>query len=376
VPDRPIDFDDEENADRPERPRAAGTSSFGPDDTDEPAQLGAAMPIPVGTERKAKGNGGKKRRLPVKTGLVLALVAVVLLALVPAFASGLKKTPRNRVGISYGGGPIEGSHFQRIVQPGHALFFNGFFDPLYTYPSDQQQYIVSLNPAGGTTKGADSIVAPTKDRVQVTYQIATYFKLNTDKLRAFHEQLGLRYNAYTSSGWKNLIAATFRQQIENALQQETRRYNVADIYSNEQVLLKLQTDIQSTLSQRLEAATGGQYFCGPTFEPGGKCSDVTFVIKKVDLPKSVVASFEAQRNSAIAVDTEKNNTEKRAIEAQAIQNLAGVGVTGSDYVLLKAVESGAIKFWVLPQGNGLTLQTGGGATPTTPTTPSGSGSGG
>jgi hypothetical protein len=100
------------------------------------------------------------------------------------------------------------------------------------------------------------------------------------------------------------------------------------------------------------------------------------VIKKVDLPKSVVASFEAQRNSAIAVDTEKNNTEKRAIEAQAIQNLAGVGVTGSDYVLLKAVESGAIKFWVLPQGNGLTLQTGGGTTPTTPTAPSGSGGGG
>ena len=372
-----MDFDDEENADHPAQPAGAGTERFGPDDEGgEPAQLGAAMPIPVGPERKTKANGGRKRRLPVKTGLVLVIVAVILLALVPAFASGLKKTPRNRVGISYGGGPIEGSHFQRIVQPGHALFFNGFFDPLYTYPSDQQQYIVSLNPAGGSTKGADSIVAPTKDRVQVTYQIATYFKLNTDKLRAFHEQLGLRYSAYTSNGWKNLIAATFRQQIENALQQETRRYNVTDIYSNEQVLLTLQNDIQSTLSQRLEAATGGQYFCGPTFEPGGKCSNVTFVIKKVDLPKSVVASFEAQRDSAIAVDTEKNNTLKREQEQQGIAALAAAGVSGPDYVLLKAVESGAIKFWVLPQGNALTLQTGGnGSTPTTPTTPTTTGSG-
>ena len=71
--------------------------------------------------------------------------------------------------------------------------------------------------------------------MQVEYQIAAYFKLNTDRLREFHEQLGLRYKAYTSAGWNNLIRNTFRQQIENALQQETRRYDVADIYGNEQV---------------------------------------------------------------------------------------------------------------------------------------------
>ncbi len=148
---------------------------------------------------------------------MLVIVGVILLALAPAFASGLKKTPRDRVGISYGGGPIEGSHFQRIVQPGHALFFNGLFDPLYLYPADQQSYIVSKTPGVGNVKAPDSIVAPTKDRVQVEYQIAAYFKLNTDRLRDFHEQLGLRYKAYTSAGWANLIRDTFRQQIENAL---------------------------------------------------------------------------------------------------------------------------------------------------------------
>ena len=62
----------------------------------------------------------------------------------------------------------------------------------------------------------------------------------------------LRYNAYTSAGWDTLIRNTFRQQIENALQQETRRYDVADIYSNEELLQTLQTDVQNTLSQRLK----------------------------------------------------------------------------------------------------------------------------
>ena len=204
--------------------------------------------------------------------------------------------------------------------------------------------------------------------MQVEYQIATYFKLNTDRLRDFHEQLGLRYKAYTSAGWNNLITNTFRQQIENALQQETRRYNVGDIYGNELVLLRLQKNVQATLSRKLFAALGEQYFCGPTFKPGGKCSEVTFVIKKVDLPKSVVASFEAQRNSEIAIITEENNTKKRAQEAAGIADLQNAGVSGADYVLLKAIEAGNIKFWVLPSGNGVTLQTqgNGSAAPTTP----------
>jgi regulator of protease activity HflC (stomatin/prohibitin superfamily) len=362
----------------PDRPTRDFPEFGEEDDSEEPSPLGAAATLPSGPTPPATPKTGGKRRLPrfpMRTSVVLIIIAVVLLAFAPAFATGLKKTPRNRIGISYGGGPIEGSHFQRVVKPGHALFFNGFFDPLYTYPVDQQQYIISLNPNQGSTKGADSIAAPTNDRVQITYQIAAYFKLNTDRLRDFHEQFGLRYNAYTGSGWQNLIAATFRQQIENALQQETRRYNVADIYGSEQVLLQLQDNVQRTMSQRLEAAMGGRYFCGPTFTPGSRCSDVTFVIKKADPPKSVVAALETQRNAQIAVVTEQQNTQRRAIEAEGIRQLEASGVSGSDYVLLKGIEAGKINFWVIPNGNGLTLQTSGGgsAAPSTPTTPTTSG---
>ena len=144
------------------------------------------------------------------------------------------------VGISYGGGPFEAAHFQRIVQPGSSLFFNGFFDPLYLYPADTQNYIVSKTVGQGAVTQPDSIISPTKDRVQIEYQIAVYFKLNIDRLRAFHESLGLQYAAYTSSGWKKLITDTFRQQIENALQEETRKYDVADLYGNADVLTTIQ----------------------------------------------------------------------------------------------------------------------------------------
>jgi regulator of protease activity HflC (stomatin/prohibitin superfamily) len=331
------------------------------DEDAEPSPLGAAASLPAGPEPRSKpkdGGGGKRRRFPVRTSVFLIVIALVLLAFVPAFASGLKKTPKDRVGISYGGGPIEGSHFQRVVQPGHGLFFNGFLDPLYLYPSDQQAYIVSKTPGQGSVSGKDSIIAPSKDRVQVEYQVAAYFKLNTNKLRQFHEQFGLRYNAYTSAGWKNLLQNTFRQQLENAIQEETRRFDVADIYGDESKLKELQSDIQASLSDRLRTALGGEYFCGPTFTPGGQCSDIVFVIKKVDLPSTVVQAFNLQRSAAINVVTEQQNTARREIEAQGIRDLAAAGVTGEDYVLLKAIEAGKTAFWVLPSNSGgFSLQT-------------------
>jgi regulator of protease activity HflC (stomatin/prohibitin superfamily) len=173
-----------------------------------------------------------------------------------------------------------------------------------------------------------------------------------------------------------MITSTFRQQIENALQQETRRYSVQDIYGSEAVLLKLQDNVQSSLTQRLKAALGEQFFCGPTWEPGQKCGPVTFTIKRADPPKSVVASLEQQRNSQIGIQTAENNAEARAQEVRGINDLRAAGVSGSDYVLLKAVESGNINFWVLPQGNGLTLNTGtnGNQAPATPGSSSGGGS--
>ncbi len=52
-------------------------------------------------------------------GFVVALILVILLL------NSVKKTPRDFIGISYGGGPIEGAHFRRVVEPGSSLFVNG-----------------------------------------------------------------------------------------------------------------------------------------------------------------------------------------------------------------------------------------------------------
>jgi hypothetical protein len=363
------------------------------DDQEGPSPLGAAATLPVVREnrrgrRRARdlaagggGNGGgtgatftygarKPPRLGIWQRALVVLIAILLLAFAPAFFSGLKKTPRNMIGISYGGGPFESAHFQEIVKPGSGLFFNGWYDPLYLYPVDQQNYIISKSPRVGAVRGADSILAPTSDRVPLTFQAAIYFKLNTDLLQQFHEQLGLQYKAYTGKGWNNLLQDTFRQQVENAIQEQTRRYNVSQLYGNATNLVQLQDAVQTSLAQRLIAALGEPYFCSPGFKPGGKCDPPTFIVKQIDVPTPVVNAFQAVRTSAIQIQVLQNQVLQRQAEAQGIAALnKQLSIAGENYVLLKAIESGSIQFWVLPPGTpGINI-----AGPTL-TTPSSSGS--
>lgn len=283
-------------------------------------------------------------------GIVAAIVVIGLLS----FFLAWKKTPQSHLGLSYGGGPFEGEHYQQTVTPGHALFFNGWFDKLYLYPVTQRSYIISETEGDLRAK----IDAASNDRVQVTFEVATYFRLNIDQIRKFHENLGLKYHAWTDSGWLLLLQESFQQQIEFALQKEARLWDVADIYADETALLTIQTNIGRSLKENVEQVLGDEYFCGVEYVPGGPCTDFTFVIKSIGIPPDVQTAFEANRTSEIAVLTRQNEVQQRREEANAIRELnAALEDAGKNYVLLRAIESGQITFWVIPSDADLTLTT-------------------
>jgi len=301
---------------------------------------------------------------------VLCIIAgiiggIFLLSLV--FAFPFKKVGNGYVGLSYGGGLIEGQHFQGEKYGPTSLFFNGWGDKLYTYPATQRNYIISQNVNEGDRGEADSITALNADGVPVQYEVAVYFKLNLDKLQEFHQNIGIKYHAWCnggapncSDGWESMLNDSFRQQLENALQTVTRQYKTDEFLSAD-TIRNIQNSVASSLKENVNGVLGDDYFCGPDYIVGsGDCPDFKLVLKKPTLPDAVVSRYSDVQQSRIEIQTKQNEVQQAALEADAIsKRQQALESCGQACILYEAVKDGRITFWVLPggsSGSGINIQ--------------------
>lgn len=265
--------------------------------------------------------------------IVIAMLAVAMALTGCANVS----TQPDEVAIAYTGGPIEGTKFDQIVPPGSGLVWLGLADQSYVYPTTQRDYTAS-NEAGDSPDGS-AIVCPTRDGVASEWSVAVYFKLNTTKIRAFHENTGLKFHAYNggvykapdgreSSGWDAMLGVQFRQQLENTVQRVCRNHTSDEIHRSSEVYAKLNDEIATGLKDQINVALGDSYFCGPTFngtvgQGDAECPDFQVVVKKARLTdENVINSYNGQKTSENAKITAENDGQKKIVEAQRAADAA------------------------------------------------------
>lgn len=246
---------------------------------------------------------------------VIAFI-VLLFGFISLFFS-VHKTDADKIGLSYGGGLFEGRKFQGVTRPGSGVKFIGWYDKWYTYPVTQRNYIISRTEGEGDRGEPDKIVAPSADRVEVTYEVATFFRLNTNSVRGFHETIGLKYKAWEDGGWDNMLRDYFRQPIQTTLQEISRKYPVEKLYADPAVKQEIESTFGQSLKDTINRLVGGTFFCGPTFVEGkDDCPNFTFAVKAIDVPAEVKNVFQANQTSSAAIRTKENEVQQGRLEAE------------------------------------------------------------
>lgn len=238
-------------------------------------------------------------------GFIAIGILSLFLLIIFTTSHPLRKAPADKIAISYGGGLFEGAQFQGVTNPSSGLVINGMYDKWYEYPVTQRNYI--LNDAGDGDEVAGGISAPDKDGVAEYIELTITFKLNTSKLRDFHEKIGMKYQAYTDKGWKQMLTENFRPSINNAVQQTIRQYTTDEIRVNSNIIPDLQDAIKNTLKKDVTKQLGAEYFCGPNYKLNSKeCPNFEVSIKSVTPPQSILQTYTDQKTSANEVIVAQN----------------------------------------------------------------------
>ena len=320
---------------------------------------------PVSPSSSRVGDEQPSRRTPLKIvtpGRVAGLAVGLCVLLAATAVGGCSETAAvDKVGLYYTGGPFQGQHFEKVVQPGSGATWMGIQDKLVWLPAGQRNYIVSKKDTEGDQRGVDFLRVPAKQGVEMDLEISVYFKLNTHTndiqgfkggtLRRFYEQICKKYECDSEDGWDNMLNDNFRKIIEAAVRSRVFNYTVDELFANAEgaasgttdAIDQIQNDIAKQLKVLVNSTLGGEFFCGPTFErEKTECPDFQFVINSAAVvDEGIKASYAKQKSTANETVSAKNEgaaAVERANATRAQQDALRGQIT-PEYLRLQEIEA-------------------------------------
>lgn len=277
---------------------------------------------------------------------------LVVLALLAGSACGLRSSAINERCVVYSGGLVEDKNFEGFLEPGATAKSVGMGSKTYCYRNDQRSYIGQ--PEGGDAGPVEVVSATGPDgpgiRMSVDYQL--YFKLNLDDdvFRRFHENLGVKTDAWTEDGWKQLLREYFEPQIDRAMEAAALKHDWRRLYADEGGRSAFNADVVDILKQNISDVIRGDYFCGPSYDgPGSPCGDFTFTVGKPEpVNPDIIDAVEGQQTAQAREQAQA--AENRRINAQLQAEREVVALYGPQGALLReAIQSGKVSQFIIDE---------------------------
>lgn len=249
-------------------------------------------------------------------------------------------------GIVYDAGLFSDTTFQNCVNPG-VRDVSGWGDQGFVYPAGQRTFEFAADPndvEGSRTKpGAESgpLSMWTKDPLEMRVSGVVTFSLTSDckTLRSFHEQIGLKYEAYTDEGWNRLLSVYVAQPLDRALDAASKEFAWRDLtYANPQSKQDWEAKVAEYMTQFLREQGGTAFF-----------EKFSVTLQQPQPPAEVRKAMAAVQQAQEENTAQKAKNEKARTELEAIKALKDVlGPQGA--VMWQAIKDGRIQMIVTDTG--------------------------
>lgn len=239
---------------------------------------------------------------------VLAVLALAGL-LLGSTAACAEIAQSDTVGLWYAHGQIDGNKFDHCIKPG-VSDETSWNDDIYFLPNNVRTWNAAAS--GGDTNVPLTVTAKPDNGqtsgVEVQVWTQTSLKLNTycgadekdgnAPFPQWWQNLGKRYGADTDAGWLAMLNNTVVPALEKA--KNTLRVYTADQLVLGTVWTEAEKEFSKTFSEELTRLSGGNYFCGPTFNRAkADCPAVEVSIKDVDYKDPGIQAARNEKQKAL-----------------------------------------------------------------------------
>lgn len=265
------------------------------------------------------------------------LAALVLLA-----GCTTVSTNPDEQALTYDGGSFTSKEFSDCVDPSKREY-DGMGDGHFLYPAGQRTFSFT----GRDGAEASPVVVKTNDSQELQVAGFVTFELTRDceTLRAFHEQVGSKYQAYseesgtTSAGWGEFLNDYIAVPLNASMDKAALGYDWRTLYSSSAALTAFEGSVKEGLPREVQAALGEEFL---TIEAVSLETPVPSEGLRKGLEAREQAKLETQAQA------ERNVTARTRYDSftDCLEVLSE-----QSCVMLSLSEAGDVQFYPVPQGS-------------------------